>query len=78
MEEKKQLKKVFDNYTIIRSRLDQLTKLIESMSAEYEELHEKLINNRKAEKELINKIEEVEGKTLSQYDLLEIVSADEN
>jgi hypothetical protein len=78
MEEKKQLKKVFDNYTIIRSRLDQLTKLIESMSAEYEELHEKLINNRKAEKELINKIEEVEGKTLSQYDLLEIVSTDEN
>jgi peptidoglycan hydrolase CwlO-like protein len=71
---RKRLKEIFNGYSEIRAKLEELKVSIDSLSNEYFELHEKLTNSRKEEKELINKLEEVEGRILTQSDLFEIVT----
>ena len=69
-----QLKHVYLTYNKLHSELSNLEKLAHELSNKQTMLSQELDDNRKAEKLLINKIEEVINRKITQEDLMQIIN----
>jgi len=71
--DKLEIIEVFERYKTLRDNLTDIERLTNLLSEKQEILHEQLVNNRNREKELINKIETMFGRKITQQELLEIL-----
>ncbi len=71
--DKLEIIEVFERYKTLRENLADIEHLTRLLSEKQEILHEQLVNNRNREKELINKIETMVGRKITQQELLEIL-----
>jgi hypothetical protein len=71
--DKLEIIEVFERYKTLRENLADIEHLTRLLSEKQEILHEQLVNNRNREKELINKIETMVGRKITQHELLEIL-----
>jgi hypothetical protein len=72
-----ELRWIYSKYDEIYQQLKDLEEKTIELGNVQQKVHMKLTNNRKAEKEVINKIEEELGRPLTQDDLLQMIRTNE-
>lgn len=71
------VRSIYHNYSRLRDELSSLEKQATELSNLQIKISKELEDTRKAEKTLINKIEESLGRALTQDDLIQIIKSDE-
>lgn len=71
------VREIYHNYSRLRDELSSLEKQANELSTLQIKISKELEDTRKAEKILINKIEESLGRALTQDDLIQIIKSDE-
>jgi hypothetical protein len=69
---KKEIKKIISSYSILRNELSILEKETINLNKKQEVIHNQLLENRKNEENLINKIEKHLGRKITQQELFEM------
>jgi hypothetical protein len=69
---KTEIKKIISSYSILRNELSILEKETINLNKKQEVIHNQLLENRKNEENLINKIEKQLGRKITQQELFEM------
>lgn len=76
-EQKNQIKEIYRNYSSLRETFKKILDETERLTSARNELADALLDTRKKEEDLINKIEQQTGQKLAAYDLMNIINCDE-
>ncbi len=76
-EQKNQIREIYRNYSSLRETFKKILDETERLTSTRNELADALLDTRKKEEDLINKIEQQTGQKLTAYDLMNIINCDE-